>query len=500
MGHSHSPSKPQLVVQQRARADTHQDPHPPYLERAPQLHASDIEAVVDSLPVQKEQSTPSPAGSQRQTQAKSRLYHIWLHWFTAYRILIGLTFVINVLVLIFLVTLKLPLGGALNAAAANLFTSVLVRQEELINASFDLVARTPSRWPLGTRRVIADFHHYGGVHIGCAVAALLWYIVVTTICTIPFVGISKSGPALGWHWANVVTCYAFLLFILLICLAAIPRLRAHFHNFFERTHRFGGWASLLVLWTNTGVSTRLTPDGEKLYKNAAFWLLAATTILIILPWLRNYTVPVHAQAVSNREIKLTFPYAQMPHMSISRFSLSPLIEWHAFATIPSRDGFNASILVSAAGDWTTRVIANPPNYIWIRRPPVANFLAFSPIFNSVLLVATGAGIGPMLSLLSSPTIAKMKAEGKRVHVLWCVYDPDAPHWRFVQDIIRSVDPVPKIFDSCQGQPDLAFEARYLAQVHDIEAVMVVSNQKVTNAVVREVKACGGAAYGAVFDS
>lgn len=106
----------------------------------------------------------------------------------------------------------------------------------------------------------------------------------------------------------------------------------------------------------------------------------------------------------------------------------------------------------------------------------------------------------MLSLLASPAIKKMKIDGKRIRVMWCVYDPCATHWEFVQRAIRDVDDNPKIFDSRKGRPDVAFEARYIAQTDGLEAVMIVSNKHVTNEVVREVKACGGAAYGAVFDS
>lgn len=106
----------------------------------------------------------------------------------------------------------------------------------------------------------------------------------------------------------------------------------------------------------------------------------------------------------------------------------------------------------------------------------------------------------MLSLFQSPSIARMMAEGKTVRVMWCAYDPYAAHWADVLAVIKSVDALPKIFDSKQGRPDVAFEARYIAQVENIEAVMIVSNKKVTDEVVREVKAHGGAGYGAVFDS
>lgn len=94
----------------------------------------------------------------------------------------------------------------------------------------------------------------------------------------------------------------------------------------------------------------------------------------------------------------------------------------------------------------------------------------------------------------------MREQGRQIRVMWCVYDPDAAHWQFVQDIIRNVDPEPKIFDSRKGRPDLAFEAELMKEQYGIEAVMIVSNPMVTREIVEKVKAKDGAAYGAVFDS
>jgi hypothetical protein len=447
--------------------------------------------------------TPAPSITSRPLH-RQRLQRLWLHWFTAYRILIGLTFIVNATVLVFLATQKRPhrrlsLPGPLIATAANIFVAVIVRQEDLINASFSLVAKTPMSLPLWARKIIADFHHYGGLHVGCSVSALLWYVLFVYFNTSFFVDEVKKGSASGWMYADIVTCWVFVVAILGVCVTALPKLRVKFHNTFEHTHRFGGWIALLVLWLNAGVS--IHNDGSPpMYKNAAVWLLAATTFFIILPWTRISRVPITAEAVSSREVKLTFPYKNMPYTSTTRFSLSPLMEWHAFATIPSSDSTSAYIVVSQAGDWTKTIIANPPSHIWMRKPAAKNFLSFAPLFSSLLLVATGAGIGPLLSLLSSPVIAQMRSDGKQVRVMWCVYAPEAPHWQFVQDIIRNVDPMPKIFDSREGRPDLEFETQYMKEVCGIEAVMVVSNAAVTRGVVEGIKVKGGAAYGAVFDS
>jgi hypothetical protein len=447
--------------------------------------------------------TPAPSIASRSSR-RQRLQRLWLHWFTAYRLLIFLTFTANAIVLIVLVRQRQPytrlsLAGLLIATAANIFVAVAVRQEDLINASFSWVAKTPVRLPLWARKIIADFHHYGGLHIGCSISALLWYFLFVSLNTSFFANRVRSGKADGWMYADIITCYAFLLAVLVVCVMAHPKLRVRFHNTFEYTHRFGGWIALLVLWLNAGVSSH-NERSLPMHNNTAVWLLAATTFLIILPWTRIRHVPITAEAVSSREVKLSFPYKKMPYTSTTRFSLNPLMEWHSFATIPSADGTSAYIVISQVGDWTKEIITNPPSHIYLRKPAAKNFLSFAPLFSSLLLVATGAGIGPLLSLLSSPTIAQMKREGKQVRVMWCVYAPEAPHWQFVQDIIRNVDSMPKIFDSREGRPDLEFETQYMKELCGIEAVMVVSNATVTRDIVEGIKGKGGAAYGAVFDS
>lgn len=436
----------------------------------------------------------------QQQPCRSRTRSLCLQWLDAYRILLAATFSLNIALVIFVVNKRVTNQRLLIAVSTNLFVSVLIRQEDLLNLIFNLVAKLPISLPLWFRVLVADFHHYGGLHVGCTLSALIWYISFVTYNTIETIKSAHQGKSTGWIWASLATFYAFLLCVLVICIWALPMLRQRCHNTFELTHRFGGWLAILVLWINTGVATHAPDAHTPLYSSASFWLLAATTILIILPWTRIRRVTISTELVSSRELKITFPCARLAYTSTARFSHSPLLEWHAFATIPSDDLTSASILVSAAGDWTRSLIAHPPSTLWLRSPVSANFLTCVPLFTSILLVATGAGIGPMLSLLRSPAVRTMLAAHRQVRVMWTVRSPEAVHWQFVQDAIRSVDPTPKIFDTVAGRPDVAFEAGFMARQCGIEAVMVVSNPKTTYAVVEEVKMWGGAAYGATFDS
>jgi hypothetical protein len=462
----------------------------------------DLRLNVHSLALS--QRSPTETADEKANPISERAQRTWrqrfcLHWFTAYRILITSVLLTNLAVVISQLGIEPTVEVPLTATAANIMVAVLLRQEEVINTSFRLVAKIPSVLPLSFRRIIGDFHHYGGVHIGCALSALLWYCTFVGLNTIRVLGLLKLENMTGMLYVDIITAYTALLAIILICATAIPRFRVRFHNTFEATHRFGGWATLLVLWVHAGITT-LTPDVQTpLYAHASIWILSIATFLIILPWLRIRRVAITASRISAREVQLTFPYKNMPYTSTIRTSTSPLTEWHAFATIRVND-HSAKVIIAQAGDWTKTIIELPPTKIWVRNPPTLNFLTLAPLFNSLLLVATGAGIGPMLSLLTSPSKATMLSQGRKVRVMWCAYDPHAAHWQFVIDVICKVDGAAKVLDSKTGRPDIAFEAQYLAVKEEVEAVMVVSNPKVTQEVVNECKMRGLAAYGAVFDS
>jgi hypothetical protein len=82
-------------------------------------------------------------------------------------------------------------------------------------------------------------------------------------------------------------------------------------------------------------------------------------------------------------------------------SRSPLREWHAFATVstPGRSGYR--LLVSRAGDWTSRFIDDPPSHLWVRgdvqvavdacRASAAGHTFFGVTPNGVAAVVTTAG-------------------------------------------------------------------------------------------------------------
>ncbi|KAF2279618.1 uncharacterized protein EI97DRAFT_181710 [Westerdykella ornata] len=434
-------------------------------------------------------------------------------WFDTYNVLMVIVLVVNAAALLAFAirnrdgpSRALALRGTLTAVSVNIFFALLIRQEIVLNLFYDILSRVPPTAPFLLRKHLANFHHFGGMHAACAVSALVWYIVYLCLQTQSLLA-SITTRRTPLRIVDISASYIVLVLLIATILTSLPQVRRTHHDVFERVHRFAGWATVLALWLHT-IVVAADPDSDSppsasasaTARNPSLYLLALITILLILPWLRIRKVPVTPHTMSGREIRLSFPYNDMPSTSTMRFSLSPLTEWHAFTTIPgdptstSTTNSNndaskeSSILVAAQGDWTRSLLASPPTHVWLRDPPTRNFLSAVYMFDSVLLVATGAGIGPVVSLLatlpSSPpasaSAAHQNAAGianapapraenrhcitfgssarrhtpRLVKVLWIASHPHATYYSFIIHAIRRVDPDALILDSREGRPEI----------------------------------------------
>ena len=115
-------------------------------------------------------------------------------------------------------------------AQVNLAVAVLVRQQYVINALAWLVTRPPSSWPLRMRWMLGKYYHFGGVHVGSAVAGTLWYLaLVATLLRDAINGVGDASHAHVFVAATIVTAFAVMIVM------ALPRLRAAQHDRFEVT-------------------------------------------------------------------------------------------------------------------------------------------------------------------------------------------------------------------------------------------------------------------------
>jgi ferredoxin-NADP reductase len=115
------------------------------------------------------------------------------------------------------------------------------------------------------------------------------------------------------------------------------------------------------------------------------------------------------------------------------------------------------------------------------------------LFNRVVLVGTGSGIGPLLSFLQARPVP--------IRVIWSTPDPIQT---FGEEICRDVvaaDPDCIIYDTkLLGRPDLVRMAYQASVEFEAEAVIIIANEKITKKVVYGLETRGVAAYGAIWDS
>ena len=388
-------------------------------------------------------------------------------------------------------------GVALDVIAdlvlANLALAILIRQPYVINLLFELATSVPKSWPLSIRRVLGKVYHFGGLHVGGAVAGTLWFAAFAASATYH---LANGLPGVS---AGVVTViYALLAVLVFMVVTAMPAMRARYHDLFERSHRFGGWTALLLFWAQTVLFISAqrgdTALAGALISAPSFWVLVLLTASIALPWLRLRRVPVELVRPSSHVALARFDYGVTPFAgSSTALSRSPLMEWHPFANVPApnEDGFRLTI--SRAGDWTARFIDDAPSHVWVKSIPTAGVGNIDRLFERVVWIATGSGIGPCLPHLLAKEVP--------ARLVWSTRSPRATYGDTLVDEILGAQPDAVIWDTdTNGRPDLVELAYEAYRAFDAEAVICIANEKLTWRVVSGMESRGIPAYGAIWDS
>ncbi|MFD9963691.1 hypothetical protein [Amycolatopsis sp. NPDC058986] len=389
--------------------------------------------------------------------------------------------VVNLVVLGFAAPGGITAEFASHAALANFALAILIRRQRLINLMFRVATAAPVTWPLRVRWVLGKVYHFGGLHIGGAVSGTLWFAA--------FVGLSTAKPAPP---AVLVLAYALVALFLGMVVLATPRLRASKHNRFELTHRLGGWLALVLLWALTIVRT--VHSGVSVFSSPEFWALVVLTAAVAAPWTRLRKVPVAIERPSSHVAIARFTHGRKPFAgSSTAISRSPLREWHSFANIPAPNEHGFRLTISRAGDWTGRFIDDQPPRVWVKGITTAGVANIETLFRRVVYVATGSGIGPCLPHLLAQEVP--------ARLVWATRSPRATYGDGLVEEILAVQPDAQIWDTGQyGKPDMVRLAYAAYRDFDAEAVICISNKKLTWQVVHGLESRGIPAYGAIWDS
>ncbi|KAL5343081.1 integral membrane protein TmpA [Aspergillus crustosus] len=415
-----------------------------------------------------------------------------------YRRLFTLVFLANIGVFIYVMISDRKLLALVNATAANLLACGLARQPLVVNTIFVTVCSIPRSAPLWLRRIASKVYHYGGVHSGCGVASLIWYL--------GFIGEfsrqywSPPGGASPFSVAPIVLGYIILALLLAIIIVAHPKFRFKRHDYFELTHRFSGWlivalfVILLLVFVHEASAAEGQSMGRFLIELPAFWFLMVVVAAIVHPWVLLRKVKVTPEYLSPHSVRLHFTHAKTAFGKGIQLAKHPLQDWHGFATFPDPDGGSFSALVSKAGDWTAATIKDQPTHLWKRGVLIYGFAYAMRVYKRVVVVTTGSGIGPCLSFLGDENRPNLR-------VIWQTRAPKRTYGKEVLNLVGKMDPNPVIIDTnSSGRLDMIPLIVQIAREHNAEAICVISNPFVTKKMVFELESIGYPAYGPIFDS
>ncbi|RDW56563.1 hypothetical protein BP6252_14091 [Coleophoma cylindrospora] len=367
------------------------------------------------------------------------------------------------------------LPAVANAAAANLAVTGLIRVPYVVNLFYAVIRVVPPRsFPLFIRHITAEIPHFGGVYSGCGVAALFWYIALYGLVTREYV--VSPPPGLQNGIALLVLMYLILCLILFI-LVAHPAVLGLPHPFRAGPGAGSGDPTILGFGAIPSILVAIV-----------------LTVAFFIPWLSLRKVPVTSEYLSSHAVRLHFNFATAGFAQGISVSKHPLKDWHRFAGIPNIDsspGF--SLIVSKAGDWTSAAINEQPRALWKRGTLTSGFGRNCLLFNRILLITTGSGMGPCLSLLAAPNRPPIR--------IWQTRSPQKTYGQEVLKMISMVDNNAVVIDSDKhGRQDMFPIAWDMVKDFNAEAVFIISRPNMVQKLVFEFEVRGIPAFGPVFDS
>ncbi|WP_108859773.1 hypothetical protein [Ruegeria sp. Alg231-54] len=379
------------------------------------------------------------------------------------------------------------LGPIGDMALINVSLGILIRQQRVVNALFWLATRIPTSWPLWIRWGAGKVFHFGGLHSGGTVTGAIWF----GFLLFAIIWNRTNGAAVPSDLTLGLSATMVVLMTLMV-ISALGPIRARFHNAFEKTHRFAGWTVLGLFWAQT--ISIINDMGGMLLHSPAFWMLCLITLSILSPWLTLKRVDVRIEKPSNHAVIAHFDYGDTPFPGSSNaISHTPFGEYHSFANIPAPDRSGYRLAISRAGDWTGRFIDNPPDKVWVKGITTSGVARIEVLFKKVVYVGTGSGIGPILPHLLAKEVPN--------RLIWSTRSPRKTYGDALVDEIEANTEQPLIWDTDEdGKPNLSALALQAVRDSGAEAVIVISNQKLTRKVVHDLESLGIPAYGAIWDS
>jgi predicted ferric reductase len=389
-------------------------------------------------------------------------------------------------------------------SVGNILIAVLVRNELILHLMYRFAVWTSVKIVYGKYYFNSGVHHIGGVHASCATWGFLWLVVDV------FQQLGNPSDPLSMATSSdsisIAISVILLTLLFIIILTAFPPLRHRFHDTFEINHRYLGWSCLGILVLHQIrfqfiIALNQAYPLDALFTNPVLLMIALMVVSIFLPWISvqcfdNFRMYCPSEGV----LVIAFP-GKADVGTFARISLDG-IEWHSFSV--ARTSFNEQtakteihLIVGAVGDWTKNLIQQVrkgrlPERLWVRRAKPPGFMFSINAYSRVVVVATGAGIAPVI-----PHVIK---NSHKLCIVWIANEHKQTYGEELWSLLDS-HPRCNLFDTAiQGRPKAEHLAVQAVRDFGAQAVFCVSNKLVTENVVKACLKKGIPAYGATWDS
>jgi len=180
---------------------------------------------------------------------------------------------------------------------------------------------------------------------------------------------------------------------------------------------------------------------------------------------------------------------------LGRVSRSSIMEYHAFGIVS--EGTHAKyhyMLCGVQGDFTRRLVNDPPRTLWTREVKFAGVGHLSAMYTRGVRVCTGTGIGAALSTcLQSPNW----------YLIWIGSDQEKTFGPTISNLIyRHINPNQlMLWDSKKrgGRPDTMNLVREAYKSFNAEVVFVTSNWIGNSELMEGCKTEGIPCFGTLWD-
>ncbi|GAB3686030.1 ferredoxin reductase domain-containing protein [Angustibacter aerolatus] len=368
---------------------------------------------------------------------------------------------------------SLDRGTVVAGLATALLNVVVVRDRLLARAIYWLLARVPPTWPFWARALACWLFSSGGLHAGWSVAATAWAVAL------PFaVGTSSTG--------ELAMAAAPLVVQLLLVVTSLPALRRRRHDLFDLVHVGAPPVLAVLLWAEVAALPTAGP---------AVWVkTVVVAALVLYPLFTVRRVPVEVTTPSGHVALIRRADGRpWPGPSATKWSRTPFGQRHSFVNVDGDGGPGWRFVVARAGDWTSDLIDAPPGALWMRSLPGPATGPATRMFSSVVVLATGSGIGPALAFLHRPPVP--------FRLVWVTRSPAETYGVALLAEVRRLAPDAVVVDTAvEGKPDVGALVVRVAHALGAEAVTTVTNRSLSLRLDRHVRRAGLVVLSPTWDS